>query len=76
MTIDMLQNGDTAIITALNVDRQLKDRFFSFGFLKSKKIKKIESSLKGSTILVELDKGCIILRSEEAKRIEVEKVNG
>ena len=55
------------------MEKQLKDRFFSFGIAKSKPIKKLETSLGGSTILVELDRSCIILRTEEAKAIEVEK---
>lgn len=76
MTIENLKDGENAIITELNVDTQLKDRFFSFGISKSKKIKKLETSLGGSTILVELDRSCIILRSQEAKAIKVERING
>lgn len=73
MTINDLKDGESAIIKSLKVEKQLKDRFFSFGIAKFKPIKKLETSLGGSTILVELDRSCIILRTEEAKAIEVEK---
>ena len=73
MTINDLKDGESAIIKSLKVDKQLKDRFISFGIAKTKPIKKLETSLGGSTILVELDRSCIILRTEEAKAIEVEK---
>lgn len=75
MTIEDLKDGESAIITDLDVDAQLKDRFFSVGICKSKKIKKLETSLGGSTILVELDRSCIILRAEEAKAIKVGNIN-
>ncbi len=74
MTINTLKDGEQGVITRLGVDEQLRDRFFSFGISKTKHIKKLETSLGGSTILVELDRSCIILRANEANAIEVEKV--
>lgn len=74
MTINTLKDGEQGVITRLGVDEQLRDRFFSFGISKTKHIKKLETSLGGSTILVELDRSCIVLRANEANAIEVEKV--
>lgn len=37
------------------------------------KIKKIRSSIANSTIMVELDVTCVILRSSEAKIIQISK---
>lgn len=74
MTINGLKDGEQGVITRLGVDEQLRDRLFSFGISKAKHIKKLETSLGGSTILVELDRSCIILRANEASAIEVEKV--
>ncbi|WP_026943211.1 FeoA family protein [Helicobacter rodentium] len=74
MTINALKDGECGVITHLKVDEQLRDRFFSFGISKAKQIKKIETSLGGSTILVELDRNCIVLRADEANAIEVERL--
>lgn len=74
MTINALKDGEYGVITHLGVDGQLRDRLFSFGISKTKQIKKLETSLGGSTILVELDRNCIVLRAEEANAIEVERV--
>ncbi|MCH5323172.1 MAG: FeoA domain-containing protein [Helicobacter sp.] len=71
MTLDALKDGEVATISHFDVNEQLLNRFFSLGFAKSKKIKKIKTSLGGSTILVELDRNCVMLRNNEAKSIEV-----
>lgn len=75
MSLDKLQDGQNGIITAINVDKELKDRLFSFGICRSKKIKKLQTSLRHSTILVELDRSCVILRAQEAMAIEVNEIN-
>ncbi len=74
MTLDLLENGKVARISNFNVTEQLLERFFSLGLSKAKIIKKICSSLGGSTILIECDRVCLMLRSDEAKSIEVERI--
>ncbi|EAJ3766830.1 ferrous iron transport protein A [Campylobacter coli] len=69
MTLNELKDGQKAIIVNLNAHKELKNRLLSFGFIKN--LKKIHSSLKNATIMVELDTSCVILRSDEAKTIEV-----
>ncbi|ECP7274944.1 ferrous iron transport protein A [Campylobacter jejuni] len=71
MTLNELKDGQKAIIINLNAQKELKNRLLSFGFIKNKNLKKIHSSLKSATIMVELDTSCVILRSDEAKTIEV-----
>lgn len=74
MTINSLKDGECGIITHLNVDDKILDRLFSFGITKTKQIKRIKSTLGGSTILVELDRNCIALRAEEAESIAIKRV--
>ncbi|MBM0637589.1 ferrous iron transport protein A [Campylobacter sp. VicNov18] len=72
MTLDELKDTQKAIIVNLNAEKELKNRLLSFGFIKNKTLSKLHSSLKNATIMVELDTSCVILRSEEAKTIEVQ----
>ncbi|EAJ6141430.1 hypothetical protein DCN93_05230 [Campylobacter lari] len=73
MTLDALKDNEEAIIVDFEADKQLQSRLFSFGFAKNKKVKKIRSSIANSTIMVELDTTCVILRSSEAKIIQISK---
>ncbi|EAK0493742.1 FeoA domain-containing protein [Campylobacter lari] len=73
MTLDTLKDNEAAIIVGFEADKQLQSRLFSFGFAKNKKVKKIRSSIANSTIMVELDTTCVILRSSEAKIIQISK---
>ncbi|EAJ0335038.1 ferrous iron transport protein A [Campylobacter lari] len=73
MTLDALKDNEEAIIVGFETDKQLQSRLFSFGFAKNKKVKKIRSSIANSTIMVELDTTCVILRSSEAKIIQISK---
>lgn len=73
MTLDTLKDNEEAIIVSFEADKQLQSRLFSFGFAKNKKVKKIRSSIANSTIMVELDTTCVILRSSEAKIIQISK---
>ncbi|WP_257906148.1 ferrous iron transport protein A [Campylobacter lari] len=73
MTLDTLKDNEEALIVGFEADKQLQVRLFSFGFAKNKKVKKIRSSIANSTIMVELDTTCVILRSSEAKIIQISK---
>lgn len=74
MTLNMLNDGESAVIENFKTDSELRSRFFSFGLNIGKKIKKLKSTLRGATIEIELDRACIILRKDEADKIEVLKV--
>lgn len=74
MTLDTLKDKQSALILGFNANLELKSRLLSFGFSKNKTIKKLNSSLKKATILVELENSCVILRSSEAKAIKVKEL--
>ncbi|MDO4674314.1 FeoA domain-containing protein [Campylobacter sp.] len=74
MTLDALKDKQSAFILDFDADLELKNRLLSFGFTKNKKIKKLNSSLRQATILVELENSCVILRSSEAKAIKIKEV--
>ncbi|MBX7489983.1 FeoA family protein [Helicobacter turcicus] len=73
MTINSLKDGDCGVIVRVNADDKMRERLFSFGIVKSGQIKRIKSSLGGSTILVEIDRNCVALRAEEAESILIEQ---
>ncbi|MBS4236285.1 FeoA family protein [Campylobacter vulpis] len=74
MTLDSLKDGESALIIGFEAPLELKNRLLNFGFLKNKKVKKLNSSLKKATILVELENSCVILRANEAKVIKIERI--
>lgn len=74
MTLDALKDKQSAFILDFDADLELKNRLLSFGFTKNKKIKKLNSSLRQATILVELENSCVILRSSEARAIKIKEV--
>ncbi len=71
MTLDKLSKGESAIITAIHANRELKNRFNSFGLVKGARISVEERSLGKKTIRVRINKTRIALRSAEAEQIEV-----
>ena len=71
MTLDKLSKGESAIITAIYANRELKNRFNSFGLVKGARISVEELSLGKKTIRVRINKTRIALRSAEAEKIEV-----
>ncbi len=71
MTLDQLSKGESAIITAIHANRELKNRFNSFGLVKGARISVEERSLGKKTIRVRINKTRIALRSAEAEQIEV-----
>ncbi len=74
MSLNDLKDGQDAIIKEIKATKELHSRLLSFGFMKNKKLKKIHSSLKKATIMIEFESTCVILRSNEAKTIEVEPI--
>lgn len=72
MTVSELKIGQSAKILSLEAEDELKQRLYSFGINSGKKLTKINSSLGGKTIAIELDHSCVLLRSSEAEAIKVE----
>lgn len=74
MTLNTLKDGECAVIESFNVEDDLRKRFFSFGMSKGAELKKIKSTLRGSTIVIELNRSCVMLRSDEASKIQIRKI--
>lgn len=62
------------MITDITVEGELLERFHSFGLSKNRTLSVIERSLGGATIVINLGSSSVIMRQEEAKYIEVQKV--
>lgn len=75
MTLNEIRDGERAVIENFEIDDNLRQRFFSFGLNPGKKIKKLKSTLKGSTIEIQIDRSCVILRKNEAAKIRVSRAN-
>lgn len=74
MTLNELKDGEQAVVEEFRTQDDLCKRFFSFGLTKGTQIKRIKSTLSGSTIAIELNRSCIALRCDEAKKIKVRKL--
>jgi ferrous iron transport protein A len=70
----MLEQNTNAIITSVNSNDELKQRFYSFGLIKGTPIMIEKISPTNDTIAVLVDDTSIALRLDEAKLIEVEVV--
>lgn len=66
--------GERACIDMLNVDKVLKKRLNSFGFVRNGHLSVIRFSLFKSTVQVMVNNSLIALRKGEAKLIEVHKI--
>jgi ferrous iron transport protein A len=71
MTLNQLARGKSATILFVNADKELKNRFNSFGLVKGATIFSEASTLANKTIEVRLNKTKIALRSSEAEKIEI-----
>ncbi len=71
MTLNNLENGQSATITAVNASKELKNRFNSFGLVKGAIIYIEAHSLAKKTMEVRINKTRIALRASEAEKIEV-----
>lgn len=72
MSLSELKTNQSAVITEFCGSDELRARLFSLGVSQGKKVTKINSSLGGKTIAIELERSCVILRSSEADAIKVE----
>ena len=75
MLLSDLSKDDSAIITKLNCNDELKRRLYSFGIIEGTDIKIGEISIAKKTMEIISENTLIAIRIEEAKQIEV-KQNG
>jgi ferrous iron transport protein A len=74
MTLDKLLQNQEAIITKLNCNEELKQRFYSFGLIEGATIEVAHCAIGKKTIEVIVDNTSIAIRNEEAKQIIVDKI--
>lgn len=72
MTLDKLKLNEEAIISSINCDDVLKNRFYSFGIIKGSTLKVVAFTLTKSTIEIKINQTKVALRLSEASKIEVE----
>ncbi len=71
MTLNNLNKGQSSIITGINANKELKNRFNSFGLIKGVTVFIEEYSLAKKTMGIRINKTRIALRTTEAEQIEV-----
>ncbi|MCK5877523.1 MAG: ferrous iron transport protein A [Candidatus Marithrix sp.] len=71
MTLNQLSIGDSAVITKINADKELKSRLNSFGLIKGNLVLVNELSLAKKTYGCVINGHKVALRYSEAAKIEV-----
>ncbi len=71
MTLNNLESGQSATVTAVKASKELKNRFNSFGLVKGAIIYIEAFSLAKKTMEVRINNTRIALRASEAEKIEV-----
>lgn len=74
MNLLELAKGNKATIIKIHADKALKDRLNSFGVMRGEELTVKGCSLAKQTIEIEVGSTLIALRADEAKVIEVEKI--
>jgi len=74
MNLIELSKGDRGEIIKINADKALRDRFSSFGLMRGEELLVKGCSLAKQTMEIEVGSTLIALRSDEADKIEVEKL--
>lgn len=72
MTLDKLNIGDVAVIKAVNCEKELRNRFYSFGIVKGSIVQVEEVTLTRSTMEVKIKSTKVAIRLSEASKIELE----
>ncbi len=73
MYANQLKKGESGTISAIHADKILRDRFTSFGIVPGEEIIIKQHSLTKQTIELSIAGALIILRTSEAKKIEISK---
>ena len=74
MKLTELKKGESAEIVKIDSGKPLRDRFSSFGIVKGEEITVKEHSLAKQTIEIAIGSALIVLRAEEAEKIDIEKL--
>lgn len=69
-----MKKGEEAKITRIDAEKSLKDRLRSFGVMRGETVRVKGCSLGKQTIEIEVGGTLLALRSQEAQKIEIEKI--
>ncbi|WP_415406191.1 FeoA family protein [Sulfurovum sp. CS9] len=75
MILTELTKGDRAEIVKINADKALRDRLNSFGVMRGEELTVKGCSIAKQTMEIEVGSTLIAVRSDEADKIEVEKID-
>jgi Fe2+ transport system protein FeoA len=73
MQLNNLKKGEHGKIIRIDAEKALRDRLSSFGIVRGERITVIEHSLAKQTIEVEIGTTLVVLRANEAEKINIEK---
>ena len=73
MLVNQLKEGERAIIVKIDASKALRDRFTSFGIVPEEEITIKRYSLAKQTVEIAINSSLIVLRTDEAEKIEVKK---
>ena len=75
MRLSELNIGDKAIIKKIYAKDPLKSKLLSMGFIRGERVKLLKHTLAKNTFDVDVNGVNVALREEEAREIEVEKID-
>ena len=75
MKLSELTKGEKAEIIKINADKALRDRLTSFGVMRGEELTVKGCSIAKQTMEIEVGSTLIAVRSDEADKIEVEKID-
>ena len=75
MKLSELTKGEKAEIIKINADKALRDRLNSFGVMRGEELTVKGCSIAKQTMEIEVGSTLIAVRSDEADKIEVEKID-
>lgn len=71
MRLNILKKGQSATIIAIHSEKELKNRFNSFGLIKGSIITVERHTLGGKTMEIRINKTRMALRLSEAETVEI-----
>ena len=74
MRLNELSINDKAVIKKIHAKEPLKSKLLSMGFARGEKLKVLKHTLAKNTFDIDINGVNVALRNEEAREIEVEKI--
>ena len=71
MTLNSLEKGGSARIVAINAEKELRNRFNSFGLIKGATVHVEQHTMARQTMEIRINKTRMSLRLSEAMKVEI-----